>query len=74
MPEQKIALEEAIAAITAGAAYAEFQEEVKGSITAGKLADLVLLNADIFSVNPAALCDVRADLTIVGGKVVYQRR
>ncbi len=73
VPEQKIGLEEAIAAFTAGAAYAEFQEREKGTIAPGKLADMVLLDADIFAVEPAELRRVRADVTILGGKVVYER-
>jgi predicted amidohydrolase YtcJ len=73
VPEQKIGLQEAIAAFTAGAAYAEFQEQEKGSISPGKLADLVILSTDIFSVEPAALPGIRADTTILGGKVIYQR-
>ncbi len=71
VPEQKITLEEALRSYTMGSAYAEFQEKDKGSIAPGKLADLVILAADIFSIPPAALRDVKVDTTIVGGKVVY---
>ena len=53
-----------------GAAYSEFAETRKGSITAGKLADLVLLSADPFETAPEALRDLRADLTVCGGRVV----
>src|SRR5439155_11046073 len=52
VPEQKISLEEAIRAYTVGSAYAEFQEKVKGTLTPGKLADLVLLDCDIFKIDP----------------------
>lgn len=70
--EQKIRLEEAIRAYTVGSAYAEFQEQVKGAITPGKLADLVLLDRDIFAINPGDLDQVKVALTVVDGKVVYE--
>jgi len=74
VPEQKISLEEAIRAYTAGSAYAEFQDRVKGSLTPGKLADLVMLDRDIFKVDPSAVDQVKVDLTIVDGRVVYERK
>jgi len=74
VPEQKLTLAEAVAAYTAGSAYAEFQEKDKGTIAAGKLADVVLLSDDIFSIRPEAIRDVKVDLTIVGGKVVFERK
>jgi predicted amidohydrolase YtcJ len=70
-PEQKLTVPEAVAAYTMGSAYAEFQEKEKGSITPGKLADLVLLSDDIFSIDPAKIRDVTVLKTIVGGKVVW---
>ncbi len=73
VPEQKISLAEAVEAYTMGSAYAEFQEQEKGSITAGKLADLVVLSDDIFAIAPEAIRNVKVDATIVGGRVVYQR-
>jgi len=74
VPEQKLTVAEAIEAYTAGSAYAEFQEKDKGTITAGKLADVVLLSDDIFSIRPEAIKDVKVDLTIVGGRVVFERK
>ncbi|HVN45683.1 MAG TPA: amidohydrolase [Steroidobacteraceae bacterium] len=71
IPEQKITLAEAVEAYTLGSAYAEFQEKEKGSITPGKLADMVILSDDIFAINPAAFRNVKVETTIVGGKVVY---
>jgi predicted amidohydrolase YtcJ len=71
VPEQKVTVSEALHAYTLGAAYAEFQEREKGSITAGKLADLVVLSADPFKVAPEALRDIRVAMTIVGGKIVH---
>ena len=70
-PEQKLTVAEAIEAYTMGSAYAEFQENVKGSITPGKLADMVLLSDDIFSIEPARIRDVKVLKTIVGGKLVW---
>jgi len=74
VPEQKVTVAEAIEAYTAGPAFAEFQEASKGTITPGKLADLVLLSADPFTVPPGMLRELRADLTICGGRVVFERR
>lgn len=70
-PEQKLTVEEAVRAYTMGSAYAEFQEKEKGSITPGKLADMVLLSDDIFSINPVKIRDVKVLKTIVGGRVVW---
>jgi len=70
-PEQKLTVAEAVEAYTMGSAYAEFQEKEKGSITRGKLADMVLLSDDIFSIVPEKIRDVKVAETIVGGKVVW---
>jgi len=71
-PEQKLTLEEAIQAYTMGSAFAEFREKEKGSITPGKLADIVVLDSDLFSVVPEKIKDSAVRITIVGGKVVYE--
>ncbi len=73
VPEQKITLPEAVEAYTMGSAYAEFQENEKGSLTPGKLADIIILSDDIFSIDPKTLPEVKVDETIVGGKVVWTR-
>ncbi len=70
-PEQKLTVAEAVEAYTMGSAYAEFQEEEKGSITPGKLADLVILTDDIFKIDPRKIRDVKVLMTVVGGKVVW---
>ncbi|HDL19263.1 MAG TPA: amidohydrolase [Bacteroidetes bacterium] len=72
-PKQKIELEEAVKAYTSGAAYAEHEEQNKGSIEPGKLADLIVLDLDIFSVPPKEILSAKVDLTMVGGKVVFVR-
>jgi predicted amidohydrolase YtcJ len=73
-PEQKLTIKEAIEAYTMGSAYAEFQDEVKGSITPGKLADMVLLSDDILTIDPVKIRDVKVLRTWVGGKLVYDAR
>jgi predicted amidohydrolase YtcJ len=70
-PEQKLSLAEAVYSYTMGSAYAEFQENEKGSIVPGKLADMVILSDDIFNIPPAKIRDVKVLKTIVGGKVVW---
>jgi predicted amidohydrolase YtcJ len=71
VPEQKLTVAEAVEAYTMGSAYAEFQENVKGSITPGKLADMVILSDDIFSIDPARIRDVKVVKTVIGGKIVW---
>jgi len=70
-PDQKLTVKEAIEAYTMGSAYAEFQEKEKGSITAGKLADMVLLSDDVLTIDPVKIRDVRVLKTWVGGKLTY---
>ena len=74
VPEQKITLEEAIHAYTVGSAYAEFQDQVKGSLTPGKLADLVLLDCDIFKIEPTQIDKVKVTMTVVDGKAVWEAK
>ena len=73
VPEEKITIREAVVAYTSGSAFAEFQEREKGTIARGKLADLVILSDDVFSIPPARIKDVSVLTTIAGGKVVHQR-
>ena len=74
VPEEKITVPEAVEAYTMGSAYAEFQEHEKGSITPGKLADMVVLSDDIFHIKPEAIRNVKVETTIVGGKAVSGAR
>jgi len=74
IPQQKISVEEAVRAYTAGSAIAEFQENEKGTITPGKLADLVILSRDIFKIDPKEIEKVRVVMTIMDGRVVYEAR
>jgi len=70
-PEQKLTIKEAIEGYTLGSAYAEFQETEKGSITAGKLADMVVLSEDILQIDPVKIRDVKVLQTWVGGKLTF---
>jgi predicted amidohydrolase YtcJ len=70
-PEQKLTIKEAIEAYTMGSAYAEFQDNEKGSITPGKLADMVLLSDDVLTIDPVKIRDVKVLKTWVGGKLTY---
>ena len=71
IPEQKITLPEAVEAYTLGSAFAEFEEKEKGSITPGKLADMIILSDNIFEMKPEAIRNVKVETTIAGGKIVY---
>ena len=70
-PEQRLTVSEAVEAYTMGSAFAEFQEKEKGSITPGKLADMVILSDDIFKIRPELIRNVKVETTIVGGKIIY---
>ena len=70
-PEQKLTLEEAIEAYTMGSAFAEFREKEKGSLTPGKLADVVVLDSDLFAMAQEKIKEAAVRYTIVGGRVVY---
>jgi predicted amidohydrolase YtcJ len=73
-PEERLSVEEAIRAYTLNTAYAAYEEHLKGSITIGKLADMVILSDNLIAMDPDGIKDVVVETTIVGGKVVYQRR
>ena len=70
-PEQKLSVAETIDAYTMGSAFAEFQENEKGSISPGKLADMVLLSDDLFTIAPDKIRDVKVLKTFVGGRLVF---
>ena len=73
LPEEKVSLEEAIRAYTLGSAFAEFEERRKGTLSPGKFADLIVLSQDITNVSPSELLRTDVLLTMVGGKIVYQK-
>ncbi len=74
IPEQKISVEETVRAFTWGSAYAEFQENVKGTLEVGKLADFVIISDDIFTIDPVKIKDAKVLVTVVGGRVVYESK
>ncbi len=74
LPEQKLTLDEAIRAYTVGSAYAEFAENVKGTITPGKLANLVMLNRDLYQINPGDIDKAHVVLTVMDGQVVWEAK
>ena len=71
-PNQRVTVEEAIRVGTINGAYASFEEHQKGSITAGKLADLVVLGRDPRRVDPMSLIDIPIERTMTGGRWVYE--
>jgi predicted amidohydrolase YtcJ len=74
IPDQKISVEEAVRAFTFGSAFAEFQELVKSSIAPGKLADLVMLDRDIFVIDPGEIEKTRVVLTVSDGRIAFETR
>ena len=73
VPEQKISLEEALHAYTVGSAFAGFSEDELGTLEPGKLADLVVLDRDLFAVPPEEIRVASVLMTVVGGRVVFER-
>jgi hypothetical protein len=73
-PGEKISVSEAVHAYTVGSAYAEFTEDKKGMLAPGKLADIVMLDRDIFSIDPGEIDKTRAVLTVMDGQVVYEAK
>jgi predicted amidohydrolase YtcJ len=74
VPDQKITVEEALRAYTFSPAFASFDENRKGTLARGKLADLVLIDRDLTSIAPESIRDARISMTVVGGRVVFERQ
>ncbi len=72
IPEEKITVAEALRAFTYGSAFASFEERRKGTLEVGKLADLVVLSADIMAIDPVRIREVKVDMTIFDGRVVFE--
>jgi predicted amidohydrolase YtcJ len=70
-PNQKVSLDEALRIATINGAYASYEEKTKGSITAGKYADFVVLEKDPHDVDPLAIKDIRVMRTVVGGTTAH---
>jgi len=73
-PDQKITIEQALAAYTTGSAFAEFDEKQKGKLDPGMLADFVVLDRDITSVPAAKILETKVLRTVVGGRTVYEAK
>ena len=73
VPEQKISVEEAVRAYTIGSALAEFAEKTKGTLSPGKLADLVVIDKNIFEIDPLQIENAKVVMTIMDGRVVYEK-
>ena len=73
-PQQRITVEQALRGYTSTAAYAAFEEKEKGTLSPGRLADFVLLSRDILSIPPAQIPRTEVAATVVGGRVVYERK
>jgi len=71
--DEAVTMPEAIRAYTRNAAYLTFDEQLKGTLEVGKLADMIVLAEDLLTINPSRILGVPVDMTIVGGKVVYER-
>lgn len=71
-PQERISIQDALRMHTIGSAYASFEEAVKGSIEMGKLGDMVVWSHDLYSVPVSQLENLKPEMTIVGGKVVYK--
>jgi predicted amidohydrolase YtcJ len=71
-PEQRLTVDEAVYGFTMGAAYASYEETRKGSLTPGKLADLVVLDRDIFTVEPMAIAETQVTATMIDGQFVWR--
>ena len=73
IPSEKMSVDEAVKLFTENAAYASYSEKENGTIETGKWADLVVLEKDIFEIDPDHIKTTKVDMTIVSGKVVYDR-
>lgn len=73
IPEQKISVEDAIKCYTINSAFASFEENIKGSIEVGKLADLIVLSDDILTIDPIKIKDVKVEMTMFDGKIIYKK-
>ena len=69
IPAQKITVEDAVRAYTRGSAMASFEEDLKGTLTAGKVADFAVLSDDIFTMDPAKIRNVQVEATVMGGRL-----
>jgi predicted amidohydrolase YtcJ len=72
-PEQIVSMKDAITMYTRNGAFLTREEKLKGTLEVGKLADMIVLPEDLLSVSPEKVLNMKVDMTIVGGKVLYER-
>ena len=73
VPHQRLTVEEALRAFTTAAAYAGFEDERKGALTVGRLADFIVVDRDLLTISPNDIPSVRVIMTVVGGEIVFDR-
>ena len=66
-------MEEAVRVFTQGAAYASFEEDERGTLSVGKVADFAVLSRDIFTINPNEIGSTKVEMTVVGGKIAWEK-
>ena len=71
LPNERLSVEEAVRCYTLNSAYASFEENHKGSLEIGKLADFVILDRDIFAIDKSMILSTKIDLTVIGGEILY---
>ena len=72
-PDERLTMEEAIRGYTRNGAYITFEEDIKGTLEPGKLADMIVLSDDLLTIDPERILDVVVEKTIVAGRVVFER-
>jgi len=72
IPDEKISVEDAIKCYALNAAYASYEDKIKGSIEVGKLADFVVLSEDILTIDPDNIKNVKVDMTVFDGEIIYE--
>lgn len=74
LPDQRVSVEEALRMFTIEGAYASFEENIKGTLEVGKYADIAVLEKNIYEVEPDEIKDIKVDLTIMDGRIVFKRK
>ena len=72
-PNERLSREQALQSYTWNNAYAAFEEDIKGSLEIGKLADITVLSQDILTIDEDQIPETEVDLTIIGGQILYDR-
>jgi len=73
LPDQKLTVDQSIVGYTYNSAYMSYEENIKGTLKKGQLADMVVLSQDIFIIEPEKIKDIKIEKTIIGGEIVYEQ-